>query len=269
MGALSRWIRLACSILLAIQFGSASAQTQASSRAGLVVQYGDGRVVTYCVRFSEPSITGLDLLNRSGLQVVAEVGGLGAAMCSINGQGCAYPSQSCFCQCQGANCAYWNYFHLIDGAWRYSPLGASSHTITDGAIDGWAWGDKIAPPIFTIDQICSESANQRASETTPKPTIQPTNEPTIEPTSQRTSEPVTTPTVPTVEPTITPTVEPAVQPTVLPTVQSTNLPTTNLPAIQPSNPLTPQTDLGGYVVFAVVVVALGGWLIVSRLRREK
>ena len=255
-----RWIVLMAWIALA----AASGQAQ-ENRAGLVIQFGDGRIATYCVRFGEPSITGLELLARSSLRPVAEVGGLGSAVCSIGGQGCAYPAQPCFCQCQGATCAYWNYLHLIDGAWRYAPVGASGYTVTDGMVDGWAWGDQVAPPVYTLDQICSESANQPASGPPSQPTRQPTGEPTIEPTSLPVSESATTPAP---APRAALTVTPAVAPTRQPTVPFTLQPPVE-PTVQLINPPTTQTDLGGYVVFAVVVLVLGGWLIVSQARRQR
>ena len=255
-----RWSVLVVLLALAAQLAPAGGQAQ-ENRAGLVIRFGDGRVATYCVRFGEPSITGLELLSRSGVTPVAEVGGLGSAVCSIDGQGCAYPAQPCFCQCQGATCAYWNYLHLIDGAWRYSPVGASAYTVADGAVDGWAWGDQAAPPVYTLDQICSESANRPVGQ----PTGRPTNEPTAEPTNQRVSESAVTPTtLPTAAPTMTPAIASSRQPTAPLTLQPAIEPTTQL-----SNPPTAQTDLGGYVAFVAVALALGGWLIVSQSRRQR
>ncbi|HEY4690735.1 MAG TPA: hypothetical protein VIK33_15575 [Anaerolineae bacterium] len=252
MNRLHRWIVVIASLLGVVTLAPVGAQTNGENRAGLVVRYGDGRVTTYCARFSEPSITGLDLLTRSGLKPVAEVGGLGSAVCSISGQGCAYPSQPCFCQCQGASCAYWNYFHLIDGAWQYSPLGSAGYTITNGAVDGWSWGDKVAPPVYTIEQICAAPPAA--------PTDQPTIQPTIQLTPQPTSEPTVQPTPqPTEESTTQPTNEPTIQPSNHPTIQPTSQPT-NEPIVQPSN------QLGGYTLFAVVVLVLGGWLIAARVK---
>ena len=61
----------------------------ATNQAGLVVKFGDGRTLTYCIEFTEDSITGIELLQRSGLTVVtSNSGGLGAAVCSIDGEGC-------------------------------------------------------------------------------------------------------------------------------------------------------------------------------------
>ena len=63
-------------------------------RAGLVIRYADGSVQTQCVAFSEASITGEELLQRSGLAVTLDYNaGLGGAVCSINNQGARTPSR--------------------------------------------------------------------------------------------------------------------------------------------------------------------------------
>src|SRR5450759_5929016 len=92
-------------------------------RAGLVVRFADGKVQTACVSFSEPAITGEQLLQRSGFKSIVDSGGaLGGAICSINDQGCRYPSQDCFCRCTGSQCEYWAYYLWHSGAWLYSCL---------------------------------------------------------------------------------------------------------------------------------------------------
>ena len=60
----------------------------AEPRAGLVVQFGDGSVSTYCVALGGPSVTGLDLLERSGLALRTEVSSLGTMVCRIGTDGC-------------------------------------------------------------------------------------------------------------------------------------------------------------------------------------
>ncbi|QLQ05745.1 MAG: hypothetical protein HZY76_06455 [Anaerolineae bacterium] len=72
---------------------------------GLVVQFGDGSVQTYCIQFTAPSITGYDLLQATdNLQVIydATSTGFGAGVCKINNDGCNFPLDDCFCQCQGS-----------------------------------------------------------------------------------------------------------------------------------------------------------------------
>lgn len=133
-------------------------------RAALVVQFADKTVATRCVSFSEPAITGADLLNRSGLQVAMDYNaGLGGAICSINQEGCAFPTESCFCRCQGMTCEYWAYYHGSDAGWQYSQVGASGYQVKDGALEGWSWGpgnfsSGTEPPQIAFDQVCGEEA---------------------------------------------------------------------------------------------------------------
>lgn len=140
----------------------ASAQ-EGPHRAGLVVRFADGAVETRCVAFAEPSISGAELLARAGLPVIADHNsGLGSAVCSIRGQGCAFPKEDCFCKCQGSSCEYWAYYHLQDGRWVYSDVGAGSFQVTDGAVEGWSWGkgnfsSGTEPPVMQFEEICSSS----------------------------------------------------------------------------------------------------------------
>ncbi len=253
-----RWI----AVILSLVLGLAPANAQTQNRAGLIIQFGDGRVAAHCVPFGEPSITGLDLLARSGQSIVIESGGLGVAVCAMGGEGCAYPAQPCFCQCQGASCAYWNYLHLIDGVWQYSPVGASSYTITDGAVDGWAWGDRVTPPLYTIDQICTDSSTAPATAPVAAQataTTQATHMATGTATSDTAALAQVTDTPEAVAPT------PAARPPrpaptdAPPLAASSDTVTTNGPA---------QADVGSYAVFAIAVILLGSWLVIARTRRR-
>lgn len=183
-------ILLAVSVLLAfIAPGIGLAQT--SNQAGLVIQFPDGRVETACVAFDDDAITGLDLLNRSGLTVNVDYStGLGATVCKIGEIGCDAPGESCFCQCMGAPCYYWNYWTLEDGQWSYSPLGASSHLLSNGDVDGWVWGQGKEPPeIMSFEQICGFEA---AVEAFASPLDTPTRAPAPRPTLVHTPSPTAT-----------------------------------------------------------------------------
>jgi hypothetical protein len=143
------------------------AQAQPPNRVGLVVTHGDGSTTTRCISFSEPDISGYDVLQRSGLDVVvAQSGGVGAAICAIEGEGCG--ATDCFCQCQGNPCIYWTYWHLNQGTWIYSSLGASSHRVRNGDVEGWRWGGGDPPPVIPFDQICTAPPTD-----TPAPTPTP------------------------------------------------------------------------------------------------
>ena len=138
-----------------------AALAQGAQRVGLVVKFDDGSVFTECIEFSQPEITGCEALDLSSLSV--EYGGYGSygqAVCSINGVGC--PASNCFCQCTGADCEYWAYYHLAGGKWEYSTAGCSSHSLHHGDVDGWAWGagtigatSEVEPPLMTFEELCA------------------------------------------------------------------------------------------------------------------
>ncbi len=149
--------------------GMPTAEQQGPQRAALVVQFADKTVATRCVTFSEPAITGADLLSRSGLPAVMDYNaGLGGAVCSISNQGCAFPAESCFCRCQGASCEYWAYYYWEDDAWRYSAVGASGRQVTEGAVEAWSWGpgnwtSGTEPPGVTFAEVCGPTAPAQPS----------------------------------------------------------------------------------------------------------
>jgi hypothetical protein len=155
-------VRLAAGLLLvvlALSWAAAAGAQDGDNRAALVIRYEDGSVETTCVAFSEPTISGEELLQRSGLTVVMDYNALsGGAVCSIKGIGCSV--QDCFCRCQGADCRYWAYYHWGDGGWQYSQLGASSFQVKNGALEGWSWGpgnfsSGTEPPVVRFEEICA------------------------------------------------------------------------------------------------------------------
>jgi hypothetical protein len=145
--------------VVALPFATLARAQDGENRAALVIRYEDGSVETKCVAFSEPQITGEELLQRSGLTVVMDYNALtGGAVCSIKGLGCSV--QDCFCRCQGADCQYWAYYHWGDGGWQYSQLGATSHQVQNGSLEGWSWGpgnfsSGTEPPVIRFEEICT------------------------------------------------------------------------------------------------------------------
>jgi hypothetical protein len=204
------------------------------SQAGFVVQFGDGRVETRCVAFEEEEITGADLLLiYSGFDTIIDASsGMGITVCQLETEGCAYPSEPCFCQCMGGGeCAYWNYFYREPGGgeWIYSALGAVLRKVRHGSVEAWVWGDGTTPPAFegTFEAICGA----------------PPVEPTI------TSEPPTaTPTTMVTLPASTPSPEPTRTPS--PTI--TAKPPTPTQTAAPSAPQT----LASYWPFGLMVLGL-------------
>lgn len=117
--------------------------------ADLVVQLGNGDVLVRHVTFTETSISGLELLQRSGLELGIAEFDFGAAVCSIEGTGC--PVDDCFC----STILYWNYAHQENAQWASSMVGAGDYNVTDGAVEGWSWGQTL-PPV--TDEILASQA---------------------------------------------------------------------------------------------------------------
>lgn len=174
---------LGLGLLLALSGAHGTLAQGAQNRAGLVVQFGDGTVRSYCIAFEGESIAGMDLLLRSGLEVVAEgYGVMGGQVCKIGAEGCDYPGELCACKSYGPNGVYWTYHHLRAGVWKTSSLGASSYRVHNGEVDGWAWSSGKGPRVLTFEQICG--VNQPPPTSTPKPppsTSTPRPEPTMTP----------------------------------------------------------------------------------------
>lgn len=141
-----------------------AAAAQGSSHAGLVIEYPNGETASHCVAFSGVSITGLDLLRRAGVAVTyQDYGGGNVTVCSIDGQGCAYPKVPCWCRCASttASCEFWGYY-IVDPAtksWQFSAQGVATTVVHDGDVQGWRWGAHgpggAAPPKASADRICA------------------------------------------------------------------------------------------------------------------
>lgn len=221
------------------------------SQAGLVVQFGDGRVETRCVAFQEEEITGADLLlTHSGFDTIVDASsGMGITVCQLETEGCAYPSEACFCQCMGGGeCAYWNYFYREPGSsdWSYSALGAVLRKVRHGSVEAWVWGNGTTPPTYegTFESICAV--------------------PTVEPTA--TVEPTTSPEPPTATPTAMATLPASTQPPELTPTPPPTITTSPPTPTQTPAPSATQT-LASYWPFGLMVLGLVLIGLFVRLRR--
>jgi len=188
-----------------------SVRAQDEGRAGLLIQHGDGSVTTECVSFASEEISGYDLLVASDLPdlSVDVSNSMGTTICSIEGEGCAFPQDQCFCECTGVPCTYWNYWQLEGNNWDHSGFGASNSIVRNGDVEAWSWsttaGDmadepESKPPVKTFDEICNpglvatQTAIAAETLTAEAPTATNTPIPTHTPTSTHTPTPTSTPT---------------------------------------------------------------------------
>ncbi|NJP06806.1 MAG: hypothetical protein HC837_14925 [Chloroflexaceae bacterium] len=138
-----------------VTYGSTTTGTTDQNQAALAVRFSDGTVETECITFSEDEISGADLLERSTLTVeTLDSDSFGTAICKIGNEGCS--ADTCFCDPD----SFWKYFLRTESAWESSPVGASSRMLTNGDLDGWAWGSsddsQAQPPAdLTFNDICS------------------------------------------------------------------------------------------------------------------
>ena len=228
------------SLIITLIFGGFSGLSntpaQSINRAGLVVQFSDDKIDTYCISFAEENISGEDILDQYSTEMNVPIEKMfypinGAAICKIGNVGC--PSDDCFCDSPPNN---WSYWYLQDEDWVYSSFGASNRNLHDGDVDGWHWGAPLNhPELITFDKICNPTPTPTSTPTltyTPKPTNTPI------PTNTPKPKPTKTP-VPTNIPPIPPTVRnsPSSYPTLPPTPTEVQYPTetsTHTPALSPT-----------------------------------
>ncbi|CAN5379438.1 hypothetical protein BH23CHL1_BH23CHL1_26390 [soil metagenome] len=172
---------LTIAALLLVLGAAVETAAQAPHTAGLVVRHGDGTIIYALVQFEEESITGTELLERSEIDVVmAPYGGMGVAVCSLDGEGCA--SDNCFCHSYSSPSFYWHYYVQTGDDWSEHPLGPSSRHLSDGDVDGWSWtaGESKLSEI-TIEDIVelnapplptSEPEQTGIPEQQPSPTVE-------------------------------------------------------------------------------------------------
>jgi hypothetical protein len=146
----ARAFLLGLGLLVALLAGCASApQTGGGGRVALIVRHGDGQLETACVSYEGESISGEELLATSGFAVRLDAANaMGSLICSIDGEGCAFPEEPCLCQCdQPGACGYWAYFGWDPqrGAWTYAAQGARLRQLHDGDLDAWVWLTSTGP----------------------------------------------------------------------------------------------------------------------------
>ena len=115
------------------------------NHVALVVEHGDGSVLTRCVAFTTAQITGQQLLDASGVAWSGQTfGGFGVAACSIDGEPARYST------CPGKD-FYWAVFVSRAGAaWQFAASGISTLTLSSGDAEGFRYvpaaGNAAAPP---------------------------------------------------------------------------------------------------------------------------
>lgn len=144
-------------LLLALLWTAAPVFAQpGTNSAALVIAHPDGTVTYAIVQFEELEINGIELLKRSGIELVTiEFGGLGEGVCSISRDGCPVPDcRQRLCQTGDPDSPYWRYFGQSQGEWQVMPIGGSGARVTNGEVNAWAWtAEDPDLPALTFNDI--------------------------------------------------------------------------------------------------------------------
>jgi hypothetical protein len=123
-----------------------------SHHAALVVEHGEGSVVTRCVAFDASSISGEELLNRSGLAWSSQTfGGFGDAVCALDGEPARYVD------CPGKD-SYWAVFVARGGGpWQLADVGISTLALHDGDSEGFRYvpASGVPAPPVSAGGVCA------------------------------------------------------------------------------------------------------------------
>jgi Prenyltransferase and squalene oxidase repeat len=150
------------------------ANPPANHRAGLVIYYGDDSLFTTCVSFTESTLSGLQLLERSGLAIqTATNPNQGTAVCKIGDVGS--PSSDCF----GSMPDYWSYWQMGANGWDYAVTGSDQAKVSDGAVNAWSWGTGNPPALINFQNTCEGVAIVLPTSAPPTGTPAPTATTTI------------------------------------------------------------------------------------------
>ena len=104
-----------------------------NSIAALVIDHSDGRRVIKTVEFFGETMTGLQLLQRSGLSLVTIDSAWGVGLCTIDGEG--QPADQCYGDPLGR---FWLFNILpLSSKWECAPYGVSDSIVRNGDIHGY------------------------------------------------------------------------------------------------------------------------------------
>jgi len=142
----------------------------------IVVEHGDGTIVTACVGFATDAISGIDALASSGIEYgTVGFGGFGQAVCQLDGEPATYPP-SCF----SSGGSSWALFVARNGSpWALSSVGVSSLSLHDGDGEGFRYdpqsGTSAPPGVMGHCPSATSGPTPRATSSPSAPTPRATS----------------------------------------------------------------------------------------------
>ena len=135
------WLVVVLILVASCAPGDSSAPPEAG-RTALIIVGPDRSVSQTCVDLEAVEVSGKELFERAGIPTTLdERNPMGALVCAIDEQGCAYPAEPCLCQCEGlGDCAYWaSFVRTPPGGWTYAGQGVSTQRLRSGDLYAWVW----------------------------------------------------------------------------------------------------------------------------------
>ncbi|MEX0665688.1 MAG: hypothetical protein WD598_13105 [Acidimicrobiia bacterium] len=116
----------------------------ASSRAVIVIGNDSPRTISF-----SGTINGLQALQMVASVETIGYSGQGTAVCKINGVGNPAVPGECLGETTGK---YWSYWKSPPGSssWQYAGSAAGSSPVSNGSVEGWAYGTGQPPPYHSF-----------------------------------------------------------------------------------------------------------------------
>lgn len=127
-----------------------------TSTAAIVVDHSDGSRKVVHVEFAGETVTGTQLLQKSGLTSAISASSFGDALCSLDGEG--QPESDCFGDALGR---FWGFNLLTESdEWTFSEVGIGEAIIRDGDVTGFIFAEfGVAQPPITHHEIFGQTSN--------------------------------------------------------------------------------------------------------------
>ena len=142
-------------------------------RAAVIVDTGS-TVKRVVITFTEDSITGIDALQRAGMNPsLYQFGGQGGAVCRLLGVG-RDPGPNCLGGADG-DPRYWAYFRAPAGSssFKYSQVGGGAARVHDGDVEGWKFGTGTPPQYVSLASLLPPPPPTQPPPTAPPATSAP------------------------------------------------------------------------------------------------
>ena len=128
------------------------------NQAGLVINHLDGSRRIQVVDFYGETLTGFQLIQKSGLGYVAAQYSFGVSICAIDGEG--HPSDNCFGDFAAGDPSWALYDLTANDEWTSSPVGVGDSIVYGGQVQGWLfgqWGESPLP--ITHDEVLNSQSS--------------------------------------------------------------------------------------------------------------